>query len=439
MEVLVRCWSDGDVVVRSCAKEDTHEPLTYQEAFACEDSSKWKAAMKEEMDSLKKNKTWELVDHPVGQKLVSCKWLFKIKEGIEGVQNPSYKARIDNGKSVKMPLGGHFKLSLKDFPVRDCDVERMSKVPYANTVGSLLYLMVCTRPDIAYVAEYMALMEAVKEDIWLRGLLEELGVELNIVVVNYDNQGAIHLSQNHVFHKRTKHINVHYHFNREVLEAKTVKVLNVGTEHNVVDALTKVITILKTNMPYPLRKIRRIRACTHQRPQRKQDQYAVSREDQYVVLEIWNEFNILEDIKRVRMTKVIKEEFKKLQDVKVKDVSLTCDASLEVFNNEFDRFSGMDDNLFTYEVEIRRDDEVELTNEEFSNYEDEVFEVFRIETNIFDFETPMCKTFKEFNYLLQIDPDLLTKDIEGFKTYDEYKDDWIYEWNKDRPWVDEKP
>ncbi|GKE75467.1 retrovirus-related pol polyprotein from transposon TNT 1-94, partial [Tanacetum coccineum] len=81
-------------------------------------------------------------------------------------------------------------------------------------------------------AEYMALTEAVKEAIWLRGLLEELGVVLNTVAVNCDNQGAIHLSQNHVFHERTKHINVRYHFIREVLEAKTVKVLNVGTEHN---------------------------------------------------------------------------------------------------------------------------------------------------------------------------------------------------------------
>ncbi|GJR26897.1 hypothetical protein Tco_1103129 [Tanacetum coccineum] len=35
-----------------------------------------------------------------------------------------------------------------------------------------------------------------------------------------------------------------------------------------------------------IKKIRRIRACTHQRPRRKQDQYAVSREDQYAVLEI---------------------------------------------------------------------------------------------------------------------------------------------------------
>ncbi|GKE86677.1 retrovirus-related pol polyprotein from transposon TNT 1-94, partial [Tanacetum coccineum] len=42
-------------------EEDTHEPLTYQDTR--------KVAMKEEMDSLRKNKTWELVDHPAGQKL----------------------------------------------------------------------------------------------------------------------------------------------------------------------------------------------------------------------------------------------------------------------------------------------------------------------------------------------------------------------------------
>ncbi|GJW04667.1 hypothetical protein Tco_1563523 [Tanacetum coccineum] len=46
------------------------------------------------------------------------------------------------------------------------------------------------------------------------------------------------------------------------------------------------ITILKTNTPYPSRKIRRIRACTHQIPQRNEAQYAVSRRCQYAVLKI---------------------------------------------------------------------------------------------------------------------------------------------------------
>nr|GEX86298.1 hypothetical protein [Tanacetum cinerariifolium] len=84
---------------------------------------------------------------------------------------------------------------------------------------------------------------------------------------------------------------------------------------------------------------------------------------------------------------------------------------------------------------IRGDDEVELIDDESFDNMDEVAEVFRIDTNLFKFETPMCKAFKGFNYLLQIDLELLTKDIEGFKTYDRYKDDW----NRDVLWVEEKP
>ncbi|GKE51218.1 hypothetical protein Tco_1486374 [Tanacetum coccineum] len=89
---------------------------------------------------------------------------------------------------------------------------------------------------------------------------------------------------------------------------------------------------------------------------------------------------------------------------------------------------------------LRGDDEVVLTDEESSdsNDEDEVAKIFRIETNVFDFKTPLCRAFKEFNYLMHIDLDVLTKYIEGFKTYEEYKDDWIYEWNKDVPLVHEK-
>ncbi|GKC76109.1 hypothetical protein Tco_1126883, partial [Tanacetum coccineum] len=168
-----------------------------------------------------------------------------------------------------------------------------------------------------------------------------------------------------------------------------------------------------------------------------------------------------------RMTKVIKGEFEKIKDVKVEDVSLTCDTSLEIFNMKVSRLSRMDNDLFTYNVEIASipcnsimdddledetdddmgyylsdiggDDEVELTNEESSDDEDEIVEVFRIDTNILYYETPICSAFNEFNYLLKVDPGLLTKDIMGFKTYDDYKNDWIYEWNKDVPWVDEKP
>nr|GEV26968.1 hypothetical protein [Tanacetum cinerariifolium] len=91
-------------------------------------------------------------------------------------------------------------------------------------------------------------------------------------------------------------------------------------------------------------------------------------------------------------------------------------------------------------------DEIKPTNDETFDLEEtdhddeqEIDEIFKIQTNLFDYKTPLCGEFKEFNYLLKIDTDLLTKDIEGFKTYEEFKDDWIYEWNNDVPWVHKKP
>ncbi|GKA27871.1 hypothetical protein Tco_0714039 [Tanacetum coccineum] len=115
------------------------------------------------------------------------------------------------------------------------------------------------------------------------------------------------------------------------------------------------------------------------------------------------------------------------------------DDSEQRVSHEADDDMGYDPSDVAFTEWLGGDDEVELTDGESSDNEDEVTEVFRIDTNIFDFETPMCKAFKEFNYILQIDPDLLTKEIEGFKTYGKYKDDWIYEWNENVPWVHEKP
>ncbi|GJR15939.1 hypothetical protein Tco_0798591 [Tanacetum coccineum] len=166
------------------------------------------------------------------------------------------------------------------------------------------------------------------------------------------------------------------------------------------------------------------------------------------------------------MTKVIKEKFEKLESLKIDDDSFACNTSPVIFHEEFNRMSRMDDDLFTYKDEIsglanipsskfynhktmdhytknalwiywaRGDDEVELTDEESldSDDEDQVAEFFRINTSVFDFETPMCRAFKEFNYLLLIDPYVLTKNIERFKTYKDYKDDWISEWNEDVSW-----
>ncbi|GJR90871.1 hypothetical protein Tco_0214882 [Tanacetum coccineum] len=71
--------------------------------------------------------------------------------------------------------------------------------------------------------------------------------------------------------------------------------------------------------------------------------------------------------------------------------------------------------------EISTDDELSDLEEENLSKENEIVEIFKIETDIFDFETPLCKEFKEFNHLLQIDTDVLTGDLPGFKTFEDYK------------------
>ena len=67
--------------------------MSYQEAAIGPDKEKWEVAMNTEMASLKENNVWDLVEPPVGQKIVGCKWVYKIKTGADGsVQR--YKARL---------------------------------------------------------------------------------------------------------------------------------------------------------------------------------------------------------------------------------------------------------------------------------------------------------------------------------------------------------
>lgn len=68
-------------------------PTSYTEAIASEDSSKWKSALHEELQSLKKNETWDLVNLPNGKTAIPLKWVFTVKLN-EHDQITRYKARL---------------------------------------------------------------------------------------------------------------------------------------------------------------------------------------------------------------------------------------------------------------------------------------------------------------------------------------------------------
>jgi hypothetical protein len=69
-------------------------PYTYKEVVQSVENAKWKKAMDEEMKSLHKNQTWDLVQLPEGKKIIGCKWVYAKKEGNPGTDNIYFKARL---------------------------------------------------------------------------------------------------------------------------------------------------------------------------------------------------------------------------------------------------------------------------------------------------------------------------------------------------------
>lgn len=89
-------------------------------------------------------------------------------------------------------------------------------------------------------AEYISLAEAAKKALYLRNLLYELGLcECTEVMIYIDNRGAQCLANDPIFHARTKHIDIKFHFVRESISAGKLALEHVPTEDMVADILTK--------------------------------------------------------------------------------------------------------------------------------------------------------------------------------------------------------
>jgi len=74
--------------------EGVAEPSNYSEAIISVDCNNWLTAMQDEMESLEKNGTWDLVKLPKDKKPIRCKWIFKRKEAVSPSEPARYKARL---------------------------------------------------------------------------------------------------------------------------------------------------------------------------------------------------------------------------------------------------------------------------------------------------------------------------------------------------------
>eukprot|EP00253_Pinus_taeda_P020565 PITA_20565 len=201
---------------------------------------------------------------------------------------------MQDSKLVKVPILVGVRLSAEQFPKAQEEEEGMSHVPYASAVGSLIYLRdtsdygLCYqgRPGLdkvldihgfvdadwagdldqrrstsGYVlnlfrgavswmskkqfvvalstteVEYMAATHASKEVVWLQRLCSSMGLVHGGMRIDCDSQSAIFLAKNPAYHLKTKHIDVQYHFVRDMIEDKKVLLVKVDTLKNTVEAL----------------------------------------------------------------------------------------------------------------------------------------------------------------------------------------------------------
>ncbi|KAL0307349.1 UNVERIFIED_CONTAM: Retrovirus-related Pol polyprotein from transposon TNT 1-94 [Sesamum radiatum] len=195
-----------------------NDSKTYGEAMSDIDSGKWLEAMKSEMDSMSSNQVWKLVDRPKGVKPIGYKWVYKRKIGADGevttfkarlvakgytqrsgvdfeetfllvvmaksirimfaiaawdrskrilemtqnsyVENVWKRSKMEHSKRGFFPMRHRVKLSKKQTPKTDGELKRILDIPYASAVGSIQYVVQCTRPDIAYTLSVMSRYQA---------------------------------------------------------------------------------------------------------------------------------------------------------------------------------------------------------------------------------------------------------------------------------------
>lgn len=92
-------------------------------------------------------------------------------------------------------------------------------------------------------AEYIAAHDAAKEIVWLRQLLEDINFQQQGPTILFcDNAAAQKLIQNPIFHRRSKHIDIKFHYTRDLIKQKLIDIQHVSSELQLADILTKPLT-----------------------------------------------------------------------------------------------------------------------------------------------------------------------------------------------------
>ncbi|GFY25523.1 retrovirus-related Pol polyprotein from transposon TNT 1-94 [Trichonephila clavipes] len=198
-------------------------PNCYKQAIRSRDASKWHDAMDKEINVMKERKVWDLVDHPDNIKILENRWVYTIKYD-ENNKIVRYKARL--------VARGNTQLRDSDFATnRDDRVSMGGFITFIDETPISWRTFKQKSVSLSTMeAEYVSLTEAAKEFIWLKNVIDNksLNLELSENVMFCDNQAAIRFSKSPVENYRTKHIDVRYHFLRNLIYDKITHKIHLG-------------------------------------------------------------------------------------------------------------------------------------------------------------------------------------------------------------------
>ncbi|GFT50719.1 retrovirus-related Pol polyprotein from transposon TNT 1-94 [Trichonephila clavipes] len=213
-------------------------PNCYKQAIRSRDASKWHDAMDKEINVMKERKIWDLVDHPDNIKILENRWVYTIKYD-ENNKIVRYKARLVARGNTQL-RGESFDEVFQEYKVKSLKLRCYSDSDFATnrndrvSMGGFITFIGETpissrtfkQKSVSLStmeAEYVSLTEAAKEFIWLKNVInnKSLNLDLSENVMFCDNQAAISFSKSPVENCRTKHIDVRYHFLRNLIYDKS--------------------------------------------------------------------------------------------------------------------------------------------------------------------------------------------------------------------------
>ncbi|KAJ0526175.1 putative RNA-directed DNA polymerase [Helianthus annuus] len=170
----------------------------------------------------------------------------RILRYLKGTVNYGLLFRHNTGYQLQAFSDAKWASTLTAFSDSDwagCPIDRRSTGGYAIYLGSNLISWSAKKQRTvsrsSTESEYKAIADTVAELIWLKSLLRELGLDSKAPTLWCDNLGATYLSANPVFHARTKHVEVDYHFVREQVTQGELHIKFISTDDQIADIFTK--------------------------------------------------------------------------------------------------------------------------------------------------------------------------------------------------------